>query len=116
MADSIHIRELELLSHIGVPDLERRFPQRLTLNLSIEPLIPFSALQDSIENTVDYDALAKRIQAIARNCPRHLIETLVEDIAQTILAEFPVRSVELELRKFILPDTAYVAVRVFRTR
>ena len=36
-------------------------------------------------------------------------------IAAMILARFPVRRVEVELRKYILPDTAFVAVRLSRT-
>jgi hypothetical protein len=31
-----------------------------------------------------------------------------------VLREFAVRSVEVELRKYILPDTAHVAVRLHR--
>jgi dihydroneopterin aldolase len=45
-----------------------------------------------------------------------LIETLAEEIAGLLLERFPLRAVEVELRKFILTDTAYVAVRIRRER
>ena len=52
----------------------------------------------------------------SRGRGRALIETLAEEIAAELLARFPLQAVELELRKFILPDTAFVAVRIRRSR
>ena len=116
MPDSIHVEQLELLARLGVPDDERATPQRLALNLTIEPENGFHALEDRIENTVDYFVVAQTVQQLAAAKPRHLLETLAEEIAQEVLARFPVRAVEVELRKFILPDTAFVAVRLRRER
>jgi dihydroneopterin aldolase len=45
-----------------------------------------------------------------------LIETLAEEIAGELLTRFALRAVEVELRKFILPDTAHVAIRLRRER
>ena len=114
--DEIRIEALELSSHIGVPDGERALPQRLTAHLVLHPLTPFHAIGDRIENTVDYFQVARLTQETARTRPRHLLETLAEEIAQILLARFALRSVEVELRKFILPDTAHVAVRIRRER
>lgn len=116
MPDTIHICELELFTHIGVPDEERGAPQRLTVNLVMEPVRIFSQLADDIANTVDYFAVSRAVQALAAERPRRLIETLGEEIAALVLARFAVRVVEVELRKFILPDTAFVAVRLRRER
>ena len=116
MPDQIVVQALELTTHIGVPDEERVAPQRLTLNLTLEPARDFRNLKDDITQTVDYYAVSKALQARARERPRKLIETLAEEIAAFVLKQFPVRAVELELRKYILPDTAFVAVRVRRER
>jgi dihydroneopterin aldolase len=116
MPDQIIIRSLELSAHIGVPDSEREAPQRLTATLCLEPTNDFRELDDSIARTVDYYAVSKAVQALARERPRKLIETLAEEIAMSVLQQFQVRSVELELRKYILPDTEFVAVRVRRER
>ena len=56
------------------------------------------------------------MRALAAARPRRLIETLALDIAGEILARFAVASVDVELRKYILPDTDYVAVRLSRHR
>ena len=116
MRDTIHISELELSTHIGVPDEERVAPQRLTVSLVMEPVRDFSQLGDNIAKTVDYFAVSRAVQSLAGERPRQLIETLAEEIAALVLAGFAVRAVEVELRKFILPDTAFVAVRLRRER
>jgi 7,8-dihydroneopterin aldolase/epimerase/oxygenase len=116
MNDRIHIEQLELSAFIGVPEEERLAPQRLTLNLTLEPERGFGALEDQIENTVNYFEVARAVQGWARERPRCLIETLVEEIAERLLARFALGAVELELRKFILPDTAFVAVRIRRQK
>jgi dihydroneopterin aldolase len=116
MPDCILIEALELSSHIGVPDEERAAAQRLTVSLVLEPLRDFPELEDRIENTVDYFALSEFVKTLSLARPRRLIETLAEDIATELLARFPLRAVEVELRKFILPDTKFVAVKIWRER
>jgi dihydroneopterin aldolase len=112
--DTIHIEQLELTAHIGVPEAERAEPQRLTVNLTIEPVRTFGELDDRIENTVDYFAVCEAVKALVAARHRRLIETLAEEIAALVLEQFAVRAVEVELHKYILPDTAHVAVRARR--
>ena len=116
MPDRIHLEALDLSAHLGVPDEERAAPQRLTLHLTLEPQRDFRDLKDRIENTVDYFIVARAIQELAAQRPRCLLETLAEDIAQGVLERFAVRAVEVELRKYILSDTAFVAVKLRRER
>ncbi len=113
-SDAILVRGLELSSQIGVPDTERIEAQRLTLNLVLLPSSPLSNLGDELGRTVDYFTLTRRVRQIAGARPRKLLETLAEEICFCVLEEFSVRAVEVELRKYILPDTEYVAVRLFR--
>ena len=46
--------------------------------------------------------------------PRKLIETLADDIAETILHEFGLRWIEVTIRKFILPNAEWVSVSTRR--
>jgi phosphoglycolate phosphatase/dihydroneopterin aldolase len=112
----IHIEQLELSTHIGVPDDERANAQRLTANVTFEPLFGLDGAGDEIANTVDYFQVARALQTLASSRPRKLIETLAAEIAELLLAQFDIRMVEVELRKYILPDTAWVAVRFRQER
>ena len=115
-ADCILVSSLELSARIGVPDEEREVAQRLTLNLRLVPTRSFSNLGDDLANTVDYFSLTRRLKSLAAERPRKLIETLVEDIVYFVMQEYAVEEVEAELRKYILADTEYVAVRLIRSR
>ena len=112
--DAIIVSALELSAHVGVPDSERAEPQRLTLEITLLPHCNFSALGDDLSRTVDYFALTRRVKKLSAERPRKLIETLASEIAECILSEFAVAEVHLELRKYILADTAFVAVRLRR--
>jgi len=116
MADCIRIESLELASCIGVPDEECAQPQRLTVSLVLEPVRDFRALDDSLANTVDYFAVGEIVKALSLARPRRLLETLATDIAGELLACFPLHAVDVDLRKYILADTAYVAVQIRRER
>jgi dihydroneopterin aldolase len=116
MPDCIRIESLELTSRIGVPEEERAQEQRLTVSLVLEPTRDFRALDDRLENTVDYFAICEAVKALSLARPRLLLETLAGDIAQELLARFPLRAVDVDLHKYILPDTAYVAVQIRRER
>ncbi len=113
--DTIVIEQLELSARVGITAEERASPQRLTVSLQLEPVRDFSALDDRIENTVDYFQVCLVVQQIAAARPRNLIETLAGEIANGLLEKFALSSAEIELRKFILPNTAFVAVKLRRS-
>lgn len=114
--DKIHVAGLALNVRIGVTDRERAAPQRLTVSLTLRPARGFAELDDRIEHTINYSAVCAAVRTLAANAePRKLIETFAEDIAATVLTFFPAcAEVDVELRKYILPDTDYVAVRLTR--
>lgn len=114
--DSIWIEEMELTARIGVSAAERAAPQRLTATLSLEPLASFRALGDDLARTVDYAQVWQRVRELAAAGERRLLETLADELALTLLGEFRLAAVEIELRKFILPETRSVAVRLRRER
>ncbi len=115
-ADTVIVSQLEVQSRIGVTAAERTTPQRLTVSLVLQPIPGFSDLNDDLDRTVNYSAVCRLVRALADSEPRHLIETLAGEIAAAVLAQFACASVEVELRKYVLPDTAYVAVRLTRSR
>jgi len=113
-ADQIHLANLQLRCHIGVPDEERAAPQLLHADIILHNRVPFEAMQDDIAQTIDYAAVATRLEQIAAQKPRRLIETLAADLAACVLTEFSAAAVEVTIKKRILPQTDHVAVRLFR--
>ena len=112
--NEIRIDSLRVRTRIGVPDEERADEQELEIDLRIEPMRDFAGMQDDISHTIDYALVCDRIAELAAARPRNLIETLAEDIASMVQKDFHARSVEVEVRKFILPQTRHVAVRCRR--
>jgi dihydroneopterin aldolase len=112
--DRIYIHELKLSAHIGVPDEERARPQRLTASITLWPSAVFGELEDRLEKTLDYAAVCEDVKKFVRGRNDKLIETMGDAIARRLLEAFPLRRVDLELRKFVLPDVDYVAVSLTR--
>jgi len=110
--DCIHIEQLELFARVGVPTSERSEPQRLILNITLWPKI--AELCDDIKNTVNYSIVADAVREFVRQRDYKLIETLADETAAHLLAQFNLRKVAVEVRKFVLPDTDYVSVTAIR--
>jgi len=113
--DCIRINGLEVPIRIGVGDDERAHPQNLIFDVLLETA--FADVGDDITRTTDYAAVAGWITAECARREVRLLETLTEELADGLLAHFPrVTSVTLDIRKFILPETESVAVRIRRSR
>ncbi len=110
--DKIEIKGLRIQSRVGVPDEERANTQELQVDLLIHPAASLQALSDDIAKTIDYYEVSKQIHCVAQAGSRRLIETLAEDIAQATLDFEGVEQVEVEVKKYILPDTEYVSVKL----
>ncbi len=115
MPDTIEIQGISAEAYIGVPDEERANPQYLRISLVLTPRVDFRDLQDDLARTIDYAIVTEEVRALAAEHPRHLIETLAHDVAETLLARHPLLAVSVLIEKFILPDVDAVAVRVHRS-
>ncbi len=112
--DTIIISDLEVSFRVGVTEAERTKPQRLLLNLEIEHNLARAAAKDDLSQTIDYNSVCQRLLAFGEGREWRLIETLAVEIASVVIKEFLAASVVVEVKKFIIPQTRYVAVRVRR--
>jgi 7,8-dihydroneopterin aldolase/epimerase/oxygenase len=113
--DIIHICDLEVFYHVGVPDAERAHPQRLLLDIQMRSDFRKAAATDDLTATIDYFAVTQRLLKFGEARQWKLIEKLAEDLAQTILTEFHPTSVRVEIKKFIIPQTRHIAVIIERS-
>ncbi len=113
--DEVHIEQLEVSTHVGVPEQERANPQRLTVSISFWPYQEIRDVADNIDQTVNYSVVAEETKSFVRNQSVNLIETLADRLAAYLLTTFPIQKVTVELRKFPLQDAKYVSATVTRT-
>ena len=97
--DIVYIRELEVRTIIGIFDWEREQRQVVSLDLEMGSDIATAAATDTIENALDYKAVAKRLIYFIEKSEFFLVETLAERVADIVVNEFNVPWVKLRLGK-----------------
>lgn len=112
--DTITIKDLGVLCHIGVPDEERAKPQRLLISVEIGGDFSDAAKSDEIAKTINYYDVAQRITDLCRSHSFKLIERLADEIAKIILQEFGAKEATVEVKKFILSNARHVSVKLTR--
>ncbi|WP_039914956.1 dihydroneopterin aldolase [Cellvibrio mixtus] len=97
--DIVYIRDLRIDTIIGIYDWEREVRQTVSIDLEMASDIRRAAETDDIQYALNYKAVSKRLIAYVENRNALLVETLAEEIAQVIRAEFNVPWLRLRLSK-----------------
>lgn len=97
--DIVFIRDLRVDTVIGIFDWERRIRQTVSIDLEMGTDIARAAATDSIDDTLDYKAVAKRLIDFVGKSEFLLVETLAERIAGIVREEFNVPWLRLTLGK-----------------
>ena len=114
--DTITIKDLGVLCHIGVPDEERAKPQRLLITIEISGDFACAAQSDDIDHTINYYDVSQRVTQLCATHSFKLIERLADEIARFLLGEFRAEHVSIEVKKFILSNARHVSFRLSRSR
>ncbi len=97
--DIIYLSDLKIETIIGIYEWERKVKQTVSLELQMAANIRKSAETDTIDDTLNYKAVAKRLIDFVEESNYQLIETLAEKITEIVLTEFNVPWVKLKLSK-----------------
>ena len=97
--DKIFIHALKAEAIIGIYDWERQVRQTIIVDLELSADVRKAGLSDSIDDTLNYKKVAKRVLALIEGSQFHLVETLAEHIAMLVLEEFAVAWVSIVLSK-----------------
>jgi dihydroneopterin aldolase len=97
--DKIYLRELKTEAIIGIFDWERQVKQTVLIDLEMSADVRRAALSDSIEDTLNYKRIAKRLLEFIESSSFHLVETLAEHIAMLVIEEFGVQWIKVTLNK-----------------
>jgi dihydroneopterin aldolase len=97
--DIIFLRDLRVDTVIGIYEWERRVRQTVVIDLEMAADVRRAAATDSIDDTLNYKAVAKRIVQFVQASELQLVETLAERVAELVLAEFGVPWLRLRVNK-----------------
>ena len=88
--DTIFLHNLKVDTVIGIWDWERKIRQTVVIDLEMSADIAKAASTDSVDDTLNYKLVAKRVQQYVGESSFQLVETLAERIAEIVTGEFDV--------------------------
>jgi 7,8-dihydroneopterin aldolase/epimerase/oxygenase len=97
--DIIFLHDLRVETVIGIWDWERKVRQLVSIDLDMAADIRKAAGTDSVDDTLNYKLVAKRVQQFVAESGFQLVETLAEQIAAIVLGEFDVAWVRVRVNK-----------------
>lgn len=97
--DIIYLHDLKVETIIGVFGWERCTTQVVIIDLEMQMDIRKSAKTDSIEDTLNYKAVAKRVIEYVENSQFQLVETLAEHVAEILLKDFGIEWLRVRVNK-----------------
>jgi len=113
--DVVFIKQLEVISTIGVYDWEKSVQQKLYFDLEMAFDNRPAAAADEIDLALNYFSVSERVTEFARQNQFELIETMAEQVAALIMHEFNVPWIRLTLHKpGALPKAQSLGVQIER--
>lgn len=97
--DIVYISDLRIETVIGIYEWEREIRQVINIDLEMAADNRKAAATESIDDALNYKAVAKRLIAFVEASEFQLVETLAERIAEIVLDEFDVGWLRLKLGK-----------------
>ena len=97
--DIVFLRELKVENVIVIYDWEREIRQTVVLDLEMSSDVQRAAASDSIDDALNYKAVAKRLVGFIEGSSFQLVETLAERCAEIVIQEFGVDWLRLSLNK-----------------
>lgn len=97
--DTIFLKDMRIDTVVGIWDWERKIRQTVSIDLDMGFDIRAAAASDSIDDTLNYKLVAKRVQQFVADSSFKLVETMAERIAGIVLDEFDIAWVEVRVNK-----------------
>jgi dihydroneopterin aldolase len=97
--NTIFIHDLRVETRIGVYDWEQHLPQTLRIDVELGLTSHEAFRSDDFNDALDYAAVVKRIQTLAREHPHKLMERFAQAIADIVLHEFGAPWVKIRVAK-----------------
>ena len=120
MSDAIFLEGMVFYGYHGVHEEEKKLGQRFEVDLEVEIDLLKAGKSDDVNHTINYSALYRVAREAIEGASRNLLEAVAEDLAQRVLAGFPVSAVRVRVRKPSAPIkdnvSAMVGIEIWRQR
>jgi dihydroneopterin aldolase len=97
--DTIYLHGLTVDAVIGIWEWERKIRQKVVIDIDMDADIRKAAASDSVDDTLNYKLVAKRVIELAETSGFQLVETLAERVAEIVRNEFDVPWVRVKINK-----------------
>jgi len=114
VTDIVSIRDLRVSTVIGVYDWERETEQALTFSVDMSADVARAAARDDLRDALDYSAVAHTVKCVVIEGKFQLIETAAERVAQTLIADYGLAWVRVQVIKPITSEGYTAAITVER--
>lgn len=115
--DKIFIKNLVARGIIGLNDWEREKKQEILINVTLYGDITDAAKSDSLEGSINYRTIAKKLLAHAEEAKRFTVEALAGDFATICFEDPHVQRVTVRVEKpGAVRFSESVGVEIDRTR
>lgn len=97
--DKVFIKQLEVLTTIGVYDWEQQIKQKLVLDIEMAHDNRRAGASDDVLDALDYSKVSQAVLSHIANGRFLLVERVAEEVAQLIMTQFGVPWVQIRLTK-----------------
>ncbi len=97
--DKVFIRDLSVRGIIGIHDWERNVRQEILINLTLFGDLSRAGQSDQIEDCINYQTIAEKVQAHTERAQPFTVESLADELARLCLAETNVQKVIVRVEK-----------------
>ena len=119
-SDRIILSGMQFYGFHGANAEEKALGQTYVVNLAVEVDLAISGQTDQLSDTVSYTHLYRAVKAVVEGESQNLLEGIAQSIAERILDDYAVESVQLTVKKPHPPIKGsvgnYAAVEIYRTR
>ncbi|WP_019613557.1 dihydroneopterin aldolase [Psychromonas ossibalaenae] len=113
--DIVFIKQLEVISTIGVYDWEKSLQQKLYFDLEMAFDNRPAAADDDIDLALNYFSVSETVNKFAQTHQFELLETMAERVASLIMEQYPVPWIKVTLHKpGALPKAQSLGVQIER--
>jgi dihydroneopterin aldolase len=118
VSDIIRLNGITIFGFYGVSPAEREVGQKIQIDLDLHANLSAACRSDSLSDTINYEAVYSAVMSVVGSDQHYrLLETLGEEICNSVIEGFPVSKVRIRLRKLNLPfpnNLSHVEVELTR--